>query len=158
MTNSGAPHNLSIQRTAGLRPSAAQLQIRKVAMATLAAATLPEMHSMSHFLDLTEAQVAKGALRAEGGEPLLRDEYLGNLDWTCILALGGLRLEASNPELSPLIQDSTLKLVEDVPELSDYEAPDRMRLRLVKGLGISMWLVPFLALPLLPLLLLKRRK
>jgi hypothetical protein len=127
-------------------------------MATSVTATRPEMHSMSRFLDLTEAQVAKGALRAEGSDPLLRDEYLANLDWTCILALGGLRLEAVEPEFRPLIQDSVLTLIDDVPELRDYESPDWWRLRLVKGFVASMWFVPFLALPLLPLLLIGRRK
>jgi hypothetical protein len=116
------------------------------------------MHSMSRFHDLTEAQVAKGALRAEGGDPLLRDEYLGNLDWTCILALGGLRLEAVEAELRLLIQDPVLTLIDEVPELRDYEAPDWRRLRLVKLFAVSMWFVPFLALPLLPLLLVRRRK
>ena len=116
------------------------------------------MHSISRFLDLTEAQVATGALRAEGSDPLLRDEYLANLDWTCILALGGLRLEVEEAEMRCLIQEPVLALLDDVPELRDYEAPNWRRLRLIKGLCASMWLIPFLALPLLPLLLIRRRK
>ena len=99
------------------------------------------MRTVARYFDLTEAQVARGALRAGGHGELLRDEYLGSLDWTYLIALGGLRLQKEEPAVPEPMLAKEFEVEGACPELEQYESPDWRRVRRAKWRTILVWLL-----------------
>ena len=98
--------------------------------------------AVGRYFDLTEAQVALGALRAEGLQTILRDEHLCGINWMYIVAVGGLRLEAVEAERGLAALRDHGGTDELQPELQEYEAPDLGFERNWKRVVLGVWFAP----------------
>jgi len=97
------------------------------------------MRTVSRYFDLTEAQVARGALRSISAGESLRDEHLGSINWGYLVALGGLRLETPDSATPVGMLATEFAIVEVCPELEGYEAPDWQEVWRAKVLTIVVW-------------------
>ena len=78
---------------------------------------MPRSDLVARYFDLTEAQVAAGVLRASGLNQMLRDENTCSIDWSYLVALGGVSVETTDSEEAAALLSSAADFEREIAAL-----------------------------------------